>query len=114
MVNRTVRSFAALVVLAAPPGVQQTDSPQVRLGGFWAGGGLGGVSAGINCDLCVGERTEGFSGFLSAGLALPPKVRLAARAQRLIAPVERAGVDDGAPTIGDDRQYAGPGTRGPH
>ena len=144
----------------------------MRLGGFWAGGGLGGASTGVNCQLCGGDRREGFSGFLSAGLSLSPKLPLGAEAnawfdgtddvnQRLalygadrfvdinanrisspdgpevwytdaygqngqtepfpnsirqwIARGESAaGVDDGGPTVGDDRDYSGPGTQAPN
>jgi hypothetical protein len=80
MATRPVTFFALFALFAFPLQAQQGEAQQVKLGGFWAGGGLGGASTGINCELCVGDRSEGFSGFLSAGLSLSPKLRLGAEA----------------------------------
>jgi hypothetical protein len=71
--------LSALALVAAPLAAQQGDTPVVKLGGFWAGGGLGGASTGVSCTLCDGRDT-GFSGFLSAGFSLSPKVRVGAEA----------------------------------
>ena len=71
-----MRLLTALALAAAAP----AEAQQVNLGRFWAGAGLGGASTGVNCDLCVGDRSEGFSGFLAAGVALSPKLRLGAEA----------------------------------
>jgi hypothetical protein len=75
MAFRTTTLLAALALAGGP-----LEGQQVNLGRFWAGAGLGGASTGVNCDLCVGDRSEGFSGFLAAGVALSPKLRLGAEA----------------------------------
>jgi hypothetical protein len=52
---------------AAPVAAQGTT--QVR---GWFGGGLGTASAKVNCEMCVGDRNGGFSGYLAGGLRLAP------------------------------------------
>ena len=59
MASRTVTFISALALFAIPVQAQQGEAARLRLGGFWAGGGLGGASTGINCELCVGDRARG-------------------------------------------------------
>ncbi len=81
MAIRSVMCVMALALCAAPLRAQQdSPAPQVKLSGFWAGGGLGAASTGINCELCAGDSSEGFSGFLTAGFTLSPRLRLGAEA----------------------------------
>lgn len=72
----TLCAFAFLAMTAAAPARAQANDPQLR--GPWLGGGIGGASARVNCDICNGERNNGLSGYLTGGLAVSRKVRAGA------------------------------------
>lgn len=55
----------ALFAFAAAPAVAQETT---TLHGPWLGGGIGTASASVNCDICVGDRNGGLSGYLAGGL----------------------------------------------
>jgi hypothetical protein len=59
---------------AAPAGAQEATT----LHGPWVGGGIGTASASVNCDICIGDRNGGLSGYLAGGLRLTPALHVGA------------------------------------
>jgi hypothetical protein len=57
MAIRTVTFLAALALFAAPLEAHEGEAARVRLGGFWAGGGLGGAE--LIADGQMGRWADG-------------------------------------------------------
>jgi hypothetical protein len=74
MSARLLMTCALLAFGAAPAAAQETTT----LRGPWVGGGIGAASASVNCDICIGDRNGGLSGYLAGGLRLTPALHLGA------------------------------------
>ncbi len=74
----SLRLMASTCLLAALALSQPATAQTATLRGPWLGAGLGTASASVNCELCVGDRNGGFSGYLTGGIALSPNVRAGA------------------------------------
>jgi hypothetical protein len=71
-----IMTSAWLLAAAAISQPAAAQTPTLR--GPWFGGGLGSASAQVNCELCTSDRNGGLSGYLTAGIALSPAVRVGA------------------------------------
>nr|MBA3555468.1 autotransporter domain-containing protein [Gemmatimonadales bacterium] len=74
----SLRLMASAWLLAAFALSQPATAQTPTLRGPWLGAGLGTASASVNCELCVGDRNGGLSGYLTGGIALSPNVRAGA------------------------------------
>src|SRR6185437_5081530 len=68
------RALLALGVAAAPAVAQETNT----LRGPWLGGGVGTASSSVNCDICIGDRNGGFSGYVAGGFRITPALHAGA------------------------------------
>jgi hypothetical protein len=67
-------ALAAFCFASTPAAAQ--DATTVH--GAWMGAGVGTGSARINCEICVGDRNGGLSGYLAGGIRLRPNLHAGA------------------------------------
>lgn len=71
------RMLSACLLVAVTVG-QPAAAQSATVRGPWLGGGLGTGSAQVNCELCIGDRNGGLSGYLTGGITVSPGVRAGA------------------------------------
>ena len=66
----------ALLAFATSTPARAQETPTLH--GPWVGAGIGTASASVNCDICIGDRNGGLSGYLAGGLRVAPAVHVGA------------------------------------
>jgi hypothetical protein len=75
----SARQLMACALLAfGAPAVPAVAQETTTLHGPWLGGGIGTASASVNCDICIGDRNGGLSGYLAGGFRVTSSLRAGA------------------------------------